>query len=284
MENNSELNNEDKERQLTYYFKKIEEYFKEKENFILSYKHIPIEEIFKKAPKYYSVISLIEKINIFLSKDKQWLKHFTEKNSLKFDNDDYERWKAGKKFSNFHYTDTQSPSKWVHVLQDFLIELLEYLQILLVMEFYINDKDYKEFLQGNPKIFFKIKANFKKPSPPSEDLDKIFEAIDFLLNINIANNFPTNHVVDTALCIKVYKKIDKMQIIDLLKRKEFYIKFRLLYLKMTNSFNKIEMPFKDNIIKVGDDFLKTVSDFFYSHNEYKTRLIQKQQHFLKYNK
>ena len=124
----------------------------------MEYKHIPLENILAQAPKYYAVISVIEKINVMLSKNNDWLIKFVEKNNIKFDYDSYTIWKSGKQQSGYKYGDTQCPSKWVHVLQDFFIELLEYLQILIVMECYINEEDYKLYLQNNPKIFFKVKA------------------------------------------------------------------------------------------------------------------------------
>jgi hypothetical protein len=277
---------EDKERKkkLSFYFNKIENYFKEKEQFIKSYKHIPVEDIFKNAPKYYSLIDVMERLNVFLTKNKDWLKFFIKNLNIKFDFDSYQRWKASKKFENFKYSITQVPSKWIHIIQDFLIEILEYLQILLILEFYINEEDYKAFLKANPKLFFKLKANFIKPSTPSDNLDLIFETIDFLLNINMANNFPVNHVVDIVLCIRVYKKIDSLKIFDLLKSKYFYIKFRLEYLKNVSYFKGSEIMYKDNIINVAGNFLKAVDDLVFNYNEYKKRLIEKHQTFLRTNK
>ncbi len=274
---------DDRQKKLAYYFKKIENYFSEKESYILTYKHIPFEEILKTAPKHYGVISLIERINILIGKDKNWLKHFIEKMNIKFDFVTYERWKSGKLESTYKFSETQSPSRWVHILQEYFIELLEFIQVLLVMEFYINEDDYKAFLKANPKIFFKLKANFIKPSLPSEDLEKIFEIIDMLLNVNISNNFPINPVIDTTLCIKIYRKIDDSKIFDLFKRKEFYIRYHLIYLKNTINYKGMEIIFSENVIKIGENFLKKIQDLKFLYKEYKTLLIEKHHHFIRKN-
>ncbi len=278
------MDDEERKKKLGFYFQKIDNYLKEKEQYIKTYKHIPVEEIFRNAPKYYGMIDLIEKFNVFLTKNRDWLKSFVKNINVKFDFDSYNRWKSTKKFENFKFTSTQVPSKWIHIIQEYLIEILEYIQILLVLEFFINEADYREFLRANPKLFFKLKANFIKPSTPSDKLELVFETIDLLLNINMANNFPVNHAVDIVLCIRIYRKIDNLKIMSLLKSKAFYVKYRLEYLKNVNYFKGSEIIYKENIIKVCDDFLKAVDDLAFNYNEYKKRLIEKQQNFIRRNK
>lgn len=265
----------EKQKELHFYFKKIENYFEDKKKVILQYKHIPLEEILKNAPKYYMLISLIEKVNIFLSKDNEWLKHFVIGNKIKFDYDSYERWKKGKAYRQSGYSNTQAPSKWIHVLQEYFLDLLEAIQILLMMEFYIKDEEYKKFLKNNPEIYYKIRANYIRSSVPSENIEKIFEIIDFLLNTSIEHNFLNTLVVNSTLCMKVYRKIDKSEIFNLLKQKEFYIKYHLEYLKRTSFLNRPKIPYEEDVIKVAEDFLKTLSDLRLTYKEYKNRIILK---------
>ena len=101
---------ENKQKVLNYYFQKIEKYFHLKKNVILEYKHISLEEILENAPRYYPLVKLIERINIFITKNKYWLKQFVNKKNISFDWRAYERWKAGKDFLKFRYSATQSPS------------------------------------------------------------------------------------------------------------------------------------------------------------------------------
>ena len=256
-------------------YKKIDNYFKAKEDYIQKYKHISIENILDNAPKYYAFISFIERINTFLSKDDLWLKHFIEKNKINFDYYSYERWKINKKINIHSYSNTQAPSKWIHVLQDYFIELLESLQVLLVLQYYIRDEDYKNFLKASPELYFKLRANFTKPSIPSENIEKFFEIIDYLLDINIQHDFLTKLVIDASLCMQVYRYIDKSRIFDLLKQKEFYIKYRLIFLKKTRFTSRVKLPYEEDIINVADKFLEKVMDLRYTYKEFKSRLIEK---------
>jgi hypothetical protein len=275
------INNEielSKEERFYSSFNKIDNFFKEKDDYIKKYKHVSFEEVLKNAPKYYAFINFVEKINILLSKNKKWLKNFVEKNEIKFDFDLYERWKTGRNFDekNFGYKNTECPSKWVHVLQDYFIDILEALQVLLVMEYYIKEDEYKKFLRDNPKVFFKLKANYTKSSSPSENIEKLFEIINFLLDLNKEYNFLTNPVIDTALCVKVYRKIDDSKIFELLKQKDFFIKYRLEFLKKTANFNRQKLPYENDVIDVAAKYSNSFSELFFTFNEYKKRLIEKQ--------
>ena len=110
---------------------------------IYEYKHISLEEILENAPNYYPLVRIIERLNIFITKNKDWLKQFTIKHNIAFDWKEYTRWKAGKNFIRFKYSDTKAPAKWIHALQDYFIDLLESLQILLIVQFFIDNDDYK---------------------------------------------------------------------------------------------------------------------------------------------
>ncbi len=260
-------------------YKKIDYFFKAKEEYIKRYKHIALEDILANAPKHYAFINFIERINIFLSKDSLWLKHFVDKNKIHFDYNLYERWKLNKKFSTQNYSQTQAPSKWIHVLQDYFIELLESLQILLVIQYHIKDEDYKNYLKANPQLYFKLRANFTRPSLPSEDIEKFFDIIDYLLNLNIQYDFLTKLVVDASLCMQVYRYIDKSKIFDLIKQKEFYIKFRLDFLKKTKLTSRVKLPYEEDVINVADRFLEKAMDLRFTYKEFKNRLIEKYNKF-----
>jgi len=272
-----------KEEKFYSSFNKIDSYFKTKEEYIKKYKHISFEEVIKNAPKYYAFINFVEKINILLSKNKKWLKNFIEKNHMKFDFELYERWKASRKFDekNYGYSNTECPSKWIYVLQDFFIDILDALQVLLVMEFYIKEEDFKKFLRDSPKIFFKMKANYLKSSPPSENIEKLFDIIDYLLDLNRENDFLMNPVIATTLCFKAYRRIDNSKIFELLKQKEFFIKYRLEYLKRSANFNRQKLPYENDVINIGEKFSNYYSDLFFTYNEYKKRLIEKQNNIRK---
>ena len=274
---NKELENDviENSEELYQNYKKIDIFFKAKEEYIQKYKLIPIEDILSNAPKYYAFISLIERINTFISKDDQWLKHFIEKNRINFNYDLYERWKINKKFNTQTYSNTQAPSKWIHVLQDYFIELLESIQILLVLQYYIKDEDYKNFLKASPELYFKLRANFVKPSLPSENIEKFFEVIDYLLNINIQHDFLSKLVIDASLCMQVYRYIDKSKIFELIKQKEFYTKYRLDFLKKTRFTSRVKLPYEEDIISVAEKFLEKVMDLRFTYKEFKNRLIEK---------
>jgi hypothetical protein len=256
-------------------YRRIEKYFQKKKDFLEEYKHIPIEEIVRNAPKYYSVLRIVELINQFLSKDKDWLRNFCDKNKISFDWDKYERWKSGKDVNEKTYNDTTCPSLWIHVIQEKLVEMVKALQILLCMEFYIDESDFKRFLKVNPAIDYKMKSNYLKTSYPSENMDIIFSVIDQLLSINMENDFKVTPVIDTALCMKTYRFIDDSGLFDLLKRKEFYVKFHFEYLLKTPKEKRLALPHEEDITKVAFQFLEMLNDLRYTYKEYKLRLIEK---------
>jgi hypothetical protein len=258
-------------------FKKIDAYFKSKEDYFAKYKNSAFEESLKDASKHFAFINFVEKFNVFLNKDKKWLVHFTEKNKIKFDFQLYEKWKSEKNFdeNKLSYNSTQCPSKWIYTIQDYFIDILESLQVLLVLEFYISTEEFKRFLNENPKVFVKMKANYMKSSPPSENIELFFNTIDYLLVLNKEYNFLINPVIDTVLCMNVYRKIDSLKIFDLLKQKEFFIKYRIEFLKKTSAQSRRKIPYESNVVEIGDNFLRVYSELFSSYNDYKKRLIEK---------
>ncbi|HOV12671.1 MAG TPA: hypothetical protein PK771_00125 [Spirochaetota bacterium] len=266
---------EDKMADLKKYYKKIENYFISKQQYFEKHKHIPIEKIINDSPKYYSFIRIVEQFNTFLTKDKDWLKKFVASNKINFDFSTYSKWKAGQDFYKVKYDDTYAPSKWINVIQDKLIDILGQLQLLLYLEFYIDDWTFKKFLKSNVEIDYKMKANFTKKSLPSENLEIIVHLIDYLLKLNADNDFSTNLVINTSTCMRAYKFIEDSNVFDLLKRKEFYVKYYSECLRKMPRENRITLPCEEDIISVANLFLETVKDLSFTYKEYKDRLIEK---------
>lgn len=266
---------EDKSNELRKYYKKIENYFLQKQKIFEQSKHIPIEQIVNNSPKYYTFIRILEQLNVFITKDKNWLKNFVQSNKINFDWSSYAKWKAGQDFYKVKYNETHSPSKWINIVQDKLIDILGQLQLLLYIEYYIDDYTFKKFLKSNAEIDYKMKANFVKKSMPSENLEIIVHLIDYLIKLNIDNDFSTNLIIDTAVCMRAYKFIDDSNVFDLLKRKEFYIKYYTECLKKMPKESRIVLPCENDIIEVADTFLETVKDLSFTYKEYKERLIEK---------
>jgi hypothetical protein len=268
---------DDKKQKLKENYYLIESYFRKKQQLFEDYKHIPVDQVISNAPKYYSLVRLIEQLNSYVTNEPDWLKKFIEKNRISFDWQSYEKWKSGKDYYKINYDDTFAPSKWILLIQDKLIELLKSLQILLYMEYYIVEEGFKKFLKVNPEIDYKIKATILKKSYPSEGLELIFGVVDFLLKTNIEQDFTINQVVSTTVCMSIYRFLDKSGIFELLRRKEFYVKYYVEYLKRTPPVKRLVIPCEDDIISVADEFLENVRDLFYSYKEYKDRLIEKYQ-------
>jgi hypothetical protein len=266
---------ERRKKDLKRFYNMIEDYFLKKQNKFETFKHIPIEEIIRNAPKYYSLVRLLEQLNMFLSGDKNWLKNFVTKNGINFDWQRYEQWKSGQDYYKHNYGDTQCPSKWINLIQDKLIELLKCNQILLYIEYYVEDDSFNKFLKKNPSIDYKIKANYVKKSLPSENLDVLIKVIDYLLQINIQYDFITNLLIDTTVCMNAYRYIDDSGLFDVLRRKEFFIRYRLEYLLKTPQNQRIALPNEEDITLAAAQFVELYKDIVFSYNEYKARLIEK---------
>ncbi|MCG8571578.1 MAG: hypothetical protein MJB14_15690 [Spirochaetes bacterium] len=263
------------ERLLKENFDKIESFFFKKKEVYESLKHIPIEEILSNAPNYYPIIRIIEQINSFLARDSAWLQKFVKKNNINFDWDEYKRWKASKDFKQYRYDDTRSPSKWVNIIQDYLIELLKALQILLYLECYISNDDFKSFLKKSPQVDLKRRKNYMKESRPSEDLHIIFEVVDYLLEMNMVHDFSANPVIDTSECMRIYKKLEKNKIFKLLKQKNFYIKYRMEYLRMMPLSDRKTIPHEEDLLNVCEEFGKLYYDISEYYHDYLGKLMYK---------
>ncbi|HOJ64340.1 MAG TPA: hypothetical protein PLE45_07955 [Spirochaetota bacterium] len=266
---------EERKETLKKNYNKIETFFRSKESLFEKFKHIPVDEIVQNAPKYYPLIRVIEQINAFLNNDVNWFKRFINNSGIKFDWEKYEKWKAGVDFYKTNYDDTYCPTKWIQLVLDKFIEILKQLQILLYLECYVDEDDFKKFLKKHPDIDFKIKANYVNKSLPSEDIDSFFKLINDLIKVNIENNLSSKLIIDTRVCMDAYRKIDNSKIFELLKRKEFYIKYRLEFLKLTSVADRFELPYEEDIISVGNTFLETYKDLAFIYKEYKDRLIEK---------
>lgn len=275
MEINETVSTVDRDQKLKSDYDSIERYFAQKKNILSNFNAIPAEEIIANSPKYYSIIRVIEQINSFINKDTNWLKNFICKNKLSFDWDQYEKWKSGVDFFKISYDDTYSPSKWIATMLDKLIELLKELQLLLYVERYVDEEDFKKFLKKYPDISYKIRANYMIKSAPSENIEALFKVIDFLLKTTFENDVSSKYMIDTKVCMNAYRFIDESGVFELLKRKEFYLKYRLQYLKLVSEDNRIKIPCEADIVSVGDRFLENYQDLIYCYNEYKERLLDK---------
>jgi len=258
-------------------YQKIEKYFISKKEYIEDSKHIPIEEIIRDAPKYYGILRFIEKLNIFLSNDKNWLKNFVIKNKIDFDWANYQKWKTGKDFNKLKYDATACPSLWVHSIQDKFIEIVKSLQILIYFEFFIDEDDFKTFLKVNPAIDYRVKANYLIPSYPADKIEILFNVIDQILSLNMENDFKSQAIVDTVVCLQAYRFVDESELFELLKKKEFYIKYHLEYLLKTPANKRLILPHEEDIIGVANEFITMLRDLFSTYSEYKSRLMTKYQ-------
>ena len=152
------------------------------------------------------------------------------------------------------------------------------LQLLLYMEAYTPDDDFRLFLRENAAIDYKYKANYLQKSLPSQDLDVFFKAIDNLIQTCIDTDITTTYDIDTVVCIKAYRVIDELDLIQILKQKEFYITYRLEFLRLVDLKKRYLIPHEEDIIHVGEEFIKASRLFTFTFNEYKKLLIQKHEH------
>lgn len=256
-------------------YNKIEKFFIAKHELLNDLKFISIDQIVSDAPSFYGIIRLLEQINSFVSKDSTWLRNFIENKSYDFNWDKYKLWKSGKTFYRKKYDDTQCPSVWVQGLQDRFIEILKMFQILFYVEFYIKRDDFQKFLHKFPTVDYKYKANYIKPITPSEKLDVFLKTITYLFDLNIKNKFYSSYIIDTKVCMQAYRYIDEMNIFDILKRIDFFLRYRLEYLKKMPTEEKISLPLENDIIEVCEDFTLEYKELFFSYTEYKKKLIVK---------
>lgn len=264
-------------RSLKYHYQKIENFFQEKHNLFDESTQLSIDKVLSNAPKYYPFIRFIEKFYISITNNKEWLKKYITSRNIVFDWNKYQLWLSGKEFYKRKYDNTQCPSRWITEITEQFIELLKMLQILLYIECYTPEEDFKLFLKKNPVIDYKMKANYKIKSLPSQDLDLLFDIINRLLKINIEAGVSVTYVIDTVTCISAYRFIDESGIFPILKQKEFYITYRLEFLRLTPETERLVLPEESDVIQVAENFLMASKGLLFTYNEYKQRLIEKQE-------
>ena len=265
-------------QELKHNYKKIETFFLEINEKMQSCQQLSIENILSEAPKYYVIIRFLEKFYIRVTNNQDWLKDYINKRRINFDWQRYKLWISGKNRQTRRYDDTQCPSKWITELNEQLLDLLKMLQLLLYMEAYTPDDDFRLFLRENAAIDYKYKANYLQKSLPSQDLDVFFKAIDNLIQTCIDTDITTTYDIDTVVCIKAYRVIDELDLIQILKQKEFYITYRLEFLRLVDLKKRYLIPHEEDIIHVGEEFIKVSRLFTFTFNEYKKLLIQKHEH------
>ncbi|MCH5149743.1 MAG: hypothetical protein J1G30_03665 [Spirochaetales bacterium] len=264
--------------EMKHYYQKIETFFLEANEKMLSCQQLSMEDILAHAPKYYVVIRFLEKFYARVTNNRDWLKDYIDKHKINFDWQRYKLWISGKYRQIRRYDDTQCPSKWITELNEQLLDVLKMLQLLLYMEAYIPDEDFRLFLRENAAIDYKYKANYLQKSLPSQDLDVFFKVIDNLMQTCIDTQISTSYDIDTVVCIKAYKIIDDLNLLQILKQKEFYVTYRLEFLRLVDLEKRYILPHEEDIIHVGEEFIEASKVFSFTFNEYKKLLIEKHEH------
>lgn len=265
-------------KELKHYYQKIEVFFLEANEKMLSCRQLSMEDILAHAPKYYVIIRFLERFYSRVTNNRDWLKEHIDKHKIHFDWQRYKLWISGKHRRTRRYDDTQCPSKWITELNEQLLDILKMLQLLLYMEAYTPDEDFRLFLRENAVIDYKYKANYLQKSLPSQDLDAFFKAIDGLMQICIDTQVSTNYTIDTVACMKAYRMIDDLNLLQILKQKEFYVTYRLDFLRLVDIKKRYVLPYEEDIIHVGEEFIKASKVFSFTFNEYKKLLMEKHEH------
>lgn len=265
-------------KEMKHYYHKIEVFFLEANAKMLSCQQLSMEDILAQAPKYYIIVRFLEKFYSRVTNNKDWLKDYIDRHRVNFDWQRYKLWISGKYRKNRRYDDTQCPSKWITELNEQLLDILKMLQILLYMEAYTPDEDFRLFLRENAAIDYKYKANYLQKSVPSQDLDAFFKAIDCLIQTCIDTQVSTNYDIDTVACMKAYRVIDDLNLLQILKQKEFYVTYRLEFLRLVDVNKRYIIPHEEDIINVAEEFTEASKIFSFTFNEYKKLLIEKHEH------
>ena len=63
-----------------------------------------------------------------------------------------------------------------------------------------------------------------------------------------------------------------------MKQKEFYVTYRLEFLRLVDLNKRYVIPQEEDIIHVGEEFIKASRIFTFTFNEYKKLLIEKHEH------
>ena len=265
-------------RELKHNYKKIEVFFLDINEKMQSCQQLSIEKILAEAPKYYVIVRFLEKFYARVTNNSDWLKEYIDRRRINFDWQRYKLWLSGKNRQTRRYDDTQCPSKWITELNEQLLDLVKMLQLLLYMEAYTPDEDFRLFLRENAAIDFKYKANYLQKSVPSQDIEAFFKAINSLTQTCIDTEISTSYDIDTVICIKAYRVIDELNLLQILKQKEFYVTYRLEFLRLVDLNKRYVIPQEEDIIHVGEEFIKASRIFTFTFNEYKKLLIEKHEH------
>lgn len=235
-----------------------------------------VDSILTNAPSYYSIVHFLERFYIAITKDKDWLENYINRKKINFNWKKYKVWVTEKKNAKRRYDDTLCPSTWVTELLNMFTEILKMLQELLCMEVYLPDEDFRAFLRKNPAIDYKYKANFLQKSPPSQDIEVFFKVIDNLSRTCREANPSNSFDIDTSECIKAYRFIDESEIMNILKQKDFYVTYHLEMMKKTPKAERYVMPNEEEVLVIAEKFSEMYKNLFFSFNDYKKILIEKQ--------
>ncbi|MEE1291086.1 MAG: hypothetical protein UHW86_08655, partial [Spirochaetota bacterium] len=82
--------------------------------------------------------------------------------------------------------------------------------------------------------------------------------------------------IDTLECIKAYRFIDESDIMNILKQKDFYVTYHLEMMKKMPKAERYVMPEEEETIAVAEKFCDMYKNLFFTFNDYKRVLIEKQ--------
>jgi hypothetical protein len=77
-------------------------------------------------------------------------------------------------------------------------------------------------------------------------------------------------------CIKAYRFIDESDIMNILKQKDFYVTYHLEMMKKMPKAERYVMPEEEETIAVAEKFCDMYKNLFFTFNDYKRVLIEKQ--------
>ena len=266
----------EKNQEIKEIYHMVEVFFMKKTREFEVNENASVDSILADAPSYYSIVHFLERFYIAITKDKDWLENYISRKKINFNWKKYKAWVTEKKNVKRRYDDTLCPSAWVTELINMFTETLKMLQELLCMEVYLPDEDFKAFLRKNPAIEYKYKANFIQKSPPSQDIDVFFKVIDYLSRVCREANPSNSFDIDTLECIKAYRFIDESDIMNILKQKDFYVTYHLEMMKKMPKAERYVMPEEEETITVAEKFCDMYKNLFFTFNDYKRVLIEKQ--------
>lgn len=266
----------EKNEEMKEVYHMIEVFFMKKTRDFEISENASVDSVLTDAPSYYPIVYFLERFYIAITNNENWLENYVNKKKINFNWNKYKTWVAGKHNAKRKYNDTLCPSSWITELINMFTELLKMLQSLLCMEVYLPDEDFRAFLRKNPAIDYKYKANFLQKSPPSQDINVFFEVIDKLTKVYSNANQSNAFDIDTAECIKAYRFVDESDIMTILKQKDFYVTYHLEMMQKMPKSERYVMPDENGTMAVAEKFREMYKSIFFTFNEYKKLLIEKQ--------